>query len=378
MTENSHEIIDIIGKNFVKAQNEYDYQVLIRKDPHLIDCMLTIGTVDLTFKYTPRAQSALSQFLATDLAEKYQIIEGIAALEPLAGTYEFSMSPDNIYTDIHWNIAILKRDVNRREETNFLRMYKALAACLLLGEDVYETCLYGGDEVLKAHVETSPLCELRTAEEVKEHYLDLYRELRAERQNRFTFIETAKLKRLVITRLAAAVLAGALLVGGAFYAFHEVSYAKASIAGYERYLSKDYLGCINGMQTIGTDRMTSVQTQILATSYVSAEALNAEQRTRILASLSHTAPERNIYWICIGRKQFAEAVDMAVRLNDEELQLYAYMKQRDELEMNTTMSGEDKEKALQDVQRRIDALAKSLGLDSREEFTPYAKEADVE
>ena len=371
MTGNkTNKITDIVARNQIQAESEYDLQLLTRKAPHLIACNITPGADALTFQYTPKKQTALIEFLNTDIAEKYQIIEGIADLQPLLGPYTFAMSPENIYTDIRWNIAVLKRDVNKKagmDEAEFMRMYKALAACLLLGEDIYEKCLYGGDDVLMENKKTTPLCEIETAEEMRDYFTERYKSLRAERQSKFSLIKKTELKRLKITRTAAVFLLIIIVCSGIYYGYNNVRYYRAAITGYESFLSKDYLGCISGMQPISTDRMTNVQTQILATAYVSAEPLSSEQRTSIINAISLTTPDRNKYWIHIGRGQFDEAVDIALRLPDEELQLYAYMKQRDRAETDTSISGTEKEEKLESIQQKIDALVKKLGLEQEQD-----------
>ena len=97
---------------------------------------------------------------------------------------------------------------------------------------------------------------------------------------------------------------------------------------------------------------------MLAVAYIKCEDLTAEQKNNILDRLVPDGDERVMeYWICLGRENVEEAENIAMQCSDNEMLLYAYLKEKQLLELNTEMSGEEKGAALENLQNKIDSLA---------------------
>ncbi len=62
-----------------------------------------------------------------------------------------------------------------------------------------------------------------------------------------------------------------------------------------------------------------------------------------------------------------------MQLSDDELLLYAYMLDKSQTESNTTISGEEKEQSLKDIQSKIDELTKKYDIEKETE----TKDADI-
>lgn len=70
------------------------------------------------------------------------------------------------------------------------------------------------------------------------------------------------------------------------------------------------------------------------------------------------------YWIHLGRMEVKEAENMAMQLSDDELLLYAYMKEKDQVESDTDLGGEEKESRLEEIQSKIDSLAEKYNTET--------------
>ena len=64
------------------------------------------------------------------------------------------------------------------------------------------------------------------------------------------------------------------------------------------------------------------------------------------------------YWIYIGRLDVQKAEDIAMVKSNDELLLYAYLKEKTLLETNTDISGEEKAARLETLDRKIESLVK--------------------
>ncbi|MDW8741857.1 type VII secretion protein EssB/YukC [Streptococcus suis] len=72
--------------------------------------------------------------------------------------------------------------------------------------------------------------------------------------------------------------------------------------------------------------------------------------TNILNNVTLKSDEQYLdYWIEIGRGNSQEALDLAKRLDDSDLILYALYQQMEQVRENTTLSGEERETTLDEL-----------------------------
>ena len=62
------------------------------------------------------------------------------------------------------------------------------------------------------------------------------------------------------------------------------------------------------------------------------------------------------YWIYLGRGDTEQAVDIAMRQSDNQLLLYAYMKQKAAVEADKILSGEEKGEQLEALESKMEPL----------------------
>ena len=66
------------------------------------------------------------------------------------------------------------------------------------------------------------------------------------------------------------------------------------------------------------------------------------------------------FWIYIGQNRFPEALDAAKRRGDEEMQLYALLKEESVLAGDRTKSGREKEAEERRIEAEIETLRKKM------------------
>lgn len=169
-------------------------------------------------------------------------------------------------------------------------------------------------------------------------------------------------KKYFAIRLALAMIS-VLLCGACVYIlfnyFRETRIDKAMIASHEAYLNKDYPKCINAMSNIKMKDIDEDTKKVLAISTVKTDNLTQEQKDNITLDISSSdTAVLYDYWVYISRNSFEEAETTAKQLSDDELLLYAYMKEAVYLKNNTTMEGESKAARLSTVENEIERLSK--------------------
>ncbi|MBG9784992.1 type VII secretion protein EssB [Shouchella lehensis] len=145
----------------------------------------------------------------------------------------------------------------------------------------------------------------------------------------------------------------------------------AFIASNEAYINSNPSEVITALEPYNPSQMPRVVQYQLAQSYVANEDLNMDQTANVQNTLTLQAePLYFDYWITIGRGDYEEANEIARQLQDGELEMYANLKWRDAVRQDTSLSGDDREELLNDIQADIDRYL-------REQEEREAEEADA-
>ena len=289
--------------------------------------------------------------------EQFRFLANCAQLSNLSVEYDYSMALDNLIIDINLIPKLLIRDAKKNDGLDFVQRYKALVGSVLLHKYKYEDYLNGGQDLYKKNKLLFTISEMETADEIKNSLLDEYQRMIHE------VGETKKLvpKKTVLTsRIAIPVLA-VLFAVTAFLSgrmlFIDIPFRNDVITANTAYINGNFLGVQQALNGYDLSRL-SVETRFfLSRSYVATEALTDAQRANILIGLAQrTEPIIFDYWILLGRLYFSEAVDIARRLGDDELLLFAYLKQDVFVRQDISMPGEERAQLLSYLETNIDRL----------------------
>lgn len=138
----------------------------------------------------------------------------------------------------------------------------------------------------------------------------------------------------------------------------EKPYQDAVIEANKSYLKINYSGVIEAFRDTDASRFSVYDKYILAYSYVQSENLTEEQKKNITSALSLETNEKVLdYWIALGRLDVSEAENIAQQVSDNDLLLYAYLKEKNMLEADTSVSGEEKASRLDELSNKIEQLS---------------------
>ena len=351
--------------------------VLAFSSPLLIPCVVTERTDDFDIEFDTADLKSCTDIKSLSLQDKYRFLYNCASLIKLAKEFSFSISPDNVYSDINLISKVLKRDIGTLDEAEFLSQYKALIGAILAPKHSYEDYYDGGSDLYNKNARLKNICSKESVEEVAAALMDRYRsEENDARENRTTVGKKRFLAYRIALPIVAVVTAG--LIGFACYMnFFKLPFEERLIRGSNAYLNNDYTSVQNELSGIGTDKLPYESKYILARSYVISESLNSEQKDNILTMLTMQTDDVYFdYWIDLGRLDFEKAIDDAQRSGDEQLQLLAYMKYKAFLETDTsTLSGDEKAQKIDELKGKIDTLSKELE-EARESAATENKEKE--
>jgi len=326
----------------------------------LVPCALeeTEDSVDLVFD--AQGMEPADTILSKPKWEQLRFLINCANLYDLDGEYDFSLSQENLLVDINLMPGILTRDAKRPNTEDFLRRYKALSGSILLPKYKYEDYINGGQDLYKKNKLLSELTALETIDEVKELLQKEYKRLIWETNTtkklvprRNIWIARIAIPMLTVMLLAAAFFGGRMLL-------IDIPYRDSMIAANTAYINRDPLSVQRILRPYDIERLSTETRYFLSRSYISTEALTDIQRENVLLVLTPmTNPMLFDYWIHMGRLDFDEAVDIAQRLGDDELLLYAYFQHEVFVRGDMSMAGEERVQLLAELGRNIEAITRA-------------------
>ncbi len=363
--DNENTLIEIIKKSDVTAADLFDFRKLQEAGEHFLPMQWELGE-DIRFQYNIKRMTPFTEVRKEDFIVVLNLLMRVAAFEPDTKKYSFSLEPGNLFYNSNGSVCIKRRDIISRQkrDVRFVEAYKALIACALTGQYSCSDYMEGGEGLLKKNSLTAPLISMEDVgafldylEELKRNYIE---------KNNSQKMLVGKKKYLALQCLVLLLVIFAVLLGtysGLQY-FKAVPYMTAVITADNAYIENDDLTIIRSLRGIEVSELDKHQKYILARAYLQMESLSTEQKNNILSKLTLSANEKQLeYWIYLGRLEVKEAEDIAMQLSDDELLLYAYLKEKAVIETDSSLTGQEKEQSLQEIQTKIDSLAEQYTLE---------------
>lgn len=360
-TEDMDSKVIVVKKSNMVAGKE-DFSRLQQPAANCLPCILHEKEEELEFVYDTRHVKTFEKLKKEDKLLQISILSNIYILEDLRKRYEFSMDPANLYYDHRGNVYVMHKDIISKnysgKQDHFVEEYKSLIGCTLQNRYDYGDYLKGGQSLLKKHTFLSKIYNAGDVDAITK-LLEMYYEEVLDRKSRQN-IEIRRSRNrsknvyMTIVTLLFVMAAGLLL----YLYFYQVKEQAGILRVYDSYMIEDYVAAIDAGQNIDLSNMNSRQKYALAVSYVKSEDLTTEQKDNILASMFPEGDEKILdYWIQLGRLNVTEAENIAMQCSDDELLLYAYLKEKKLLESDMELTGTEKSEAVQAVQGKIDSLS---------------------
>ncbi|MCL2248079.1 MAG: hypothetical protein FWC13_02300 [Oscillospiraceae bacterium] len=292
--------------------------------------------------------------------EQLRFLLNCAELDKLNTEYEFSLSLTNLMFDINLRPRVLMRDSKSDTGIDFLSKYKSLIGCVLQKKYKYDDYLNGGTDLFKKQKLLASLAEFSGIEEIKNRLLEEYRSIirKNSKSRQMVTKRSVVISRVAIPALGAVVIAAAFFLWTAF--FNDIPYQNNIITANSHYIAGNYIDVQRTLRRFDLSELSFETRYFLSRSYVITEALTDVQKENILLGLTlRTDPIIFDYWILLGRMQFEEAIDIAQRLGDDELLLFAYIKYEVVVRNDPTLSGYEMTTLLSYISNRIDGLQRA-------------------
>ena len=350
-----------VKKSQLNAEDDFDYQRLVYQMQGLIDCTYEEQLEELVFTYDLKGKKPLETILSEEKERQYQLLINFAQLWKVYCRYQVSFQKENLYYDENLLLYIKQRDILRKgiipDETTFLEAYKSIICGILSPKYSISQIQESGLVLLKGNKQFQAICQAESMDEI----------VKLLREKKEQYLKKQKKSKKLVSRSGyrvwktIAVIAAAGMIGGGGYSLYASQVVlpkqEAVIKASQSYINNDYMTCIDSAKGLSVQDMDTNTKYILAVAYANAESFKKEEIDNIVSKLTPSSNERELeYWISLGRLDVQGAEDLALSLSDDKLLIYAYMKELDMLESNTSISGEEKKTRMDKLEQEITKL----------------------
>ena len=289
--------------------------------------------------------------------EKLRFLVNCATLLSLFEEYECSLSPTNLVVDMNLIPEVLLRDARDSESREFLPGYKALIGSILKPKYNYEDFLEGGEDLYKKDKFLAKISSLESVTEVEELLLEEHKRVieRLKKTKKLVPKKQLLMIKIILPLLVVCLGVSAFFLYQAY--FREIPYGTSMVEARNAYIANQPLRVQEALRNYDISRLSYETKYILARSYVITEVLTVEQIDDVLRGLTLRTEEQIFdYWIHLGRLEMEEAIDIALRFNDNELLLLAYLKYEVVVRYDPTIGGDDRVPLINRIESRIESL----------------------
>lgn len=330
----------------------------------LADCTIEEQDDEVLFSFNTEGLKSCKQICDIGF-EKYRFLANCAELLLPYKELDFTLNPENIMYDLNLTPVVLIRDKQiGKTEIDFLRMYKSLCGTIINPKYSYADYENGGTDLFGKSDRLKKIASCETVADLKAYLTNKYKSLRTTEENKKVNVNK---KNYSLLRILIPILSVLVLVAGGFAAFayfNTIPYQDLLIKADNAYYKGNYVEVQNTLESIDLDKLPLSQKYILSRAFVSSESMTQQQKTTVLNGITMNTDEAVMdYWIYLGRLDFDNAIDIAQKIDDNELLLYAYIKQLTNVKDDTTISGEEKAAKVKDLEEKIAALTDELTIE---------------
>lgn len=330
--------------------------------PLFLKQTMTTDDDSVVFRYAVDAfgqsEAELNQLsFANKLRLALNVLSLKACLELPVNTF---LHPENLFITKDLTVKVAYRGLPEvmvphvMDGKDFLRQFKAYAFSLFTEHEFTE--LYDGAlEVVNVPEFLNQLRQSQSLEELEELLSSYYADKLAEERQTLMQVSSIKyrLYRYATIWLSTAVVL--LLVPLFYLVFFHNPFKETLLEADTAFIKVDYPTVISELERVSLARLPYTQKYELAYAYIQGLDLNSDQRQVVLNNVTLKSDESYLdYWVEIGRGNSQSALDLAKRLDDSDLILYALGQAIEQVRENTQLSGTERDSQIEALKSEYD------------------------
>lgn len=242
----------------------------------------------------------------------------------------------------------------------FLSQYKALVLSVLNPKISYEN-LVNGETSLKDKL-SQAISSSYSLEEV--HRLVEIELIKEKQKDETALVKVSKARYSFFKYAGSVALIAAIAMGTLTFIDRTTTIPKqqAVTKAQADFITNHYDKTLDDLKDYQPDQLSKDARFVLASSSIHLADLSQTQKSAVLNNISSTTDDNTLnYWIYQGRGEFEKSLNLAKNIGDDQLTLLAYTDLYQATKLNSAMDGDEKQKKLEEYNKQIQELSKSLG-----------------
>lgn len=242
----------------------------------------------------------------------------------------------------------------------FLSQYKALVLSVLNPKISYEN-LVNGETSLKDNL-SQAIASSYSLEEV--HRLVEIELIKEKQKDETALVKVSKARYSFFKYAGSVALVAAIAMGTLTFIDRTTTIPKqqAVTKAQADFITNHYDKTLDDLKDYQPDQLSKDARFVLASSSIHLADLSQTQKSAVLNNISSTTDDNTLnYWIYQGRGEFEKSLNLAKNIGDDQLTLLAYTDLYQATKLNSAMDGDEKQKKLEEYNKQIQELSKSLG-----------------
>lgn len=322
--------------------------------------------VEISYKLPENSISLNSAMhSAKSRLDKLKLAQKLSVLTSLSDQYTIPfLHPENIFLEgeelfvVHFGLKDLITPVEMSQD-EFLKLYKALIFNIFHPKNSFESFVSSAQSVndkfgqrVNEFEDLKELSSFINREVIKETTKVNQKQVAVSKGN-YRFFKYFGISAIVIT----------LVLAWFTYSYYNNNQKQSAIINAQTdFLTNNYAKTQTDLKKYSPKQLPKSARYILAVSSVNLSDLARTQKEAILNSVSTKSDDNSLnYWVYSGRGDFNQALNLAQNLGDNQLTLLAYTNLYETTKLNTSMNGAKKQELLDDYNKKIQELTKSLG-----------------
>ncbi|GKV58220.1 type VII secretion protein EssB [Listeria monocytogenes] len=293
--------------------------------------------------------------------DKLRALRNIADLGELLNTrYTFFLHPDNLIFDINLVPSIVHRGIKNilppyelTEET-FFKQYQCFVIAMFSKKFSFENLYNGSLSGARGTQFEKSILDAKTVQDIATILEEAYVKEHAAVQKNMASVPKKKYSTFRGLAVGFIIVAILLAIPVSYFAFVKVPLQNDLLTANENFLKTDYDKVITGLENVDPEKMPQSVQYELAYSYVKGEKMSDKKKENIMNTISLKSDAKNLlYWIYNGRGEFSKSLDIAKLLDDPTLAMYSLTKQIEQVQSDTTLSGDEKVEKLKTLEESL-------------------------
>lgn len=376
--------ITFLGQDFVYEKNETNWEVHLKRSdvatqdmnrlrllqlhhPMFLEQRMSFNDDVVQFHYELEEDGLnLATVKARSLSEQLRLALNVLDLkECLQLPVTFFLHPENLFITKDERVKIAYRAVPevmvpaRMDSEEFLKQAKCYIIAIFTNHP-FSSLYEGALEVVEVPEFLDNIRQLSSLEEVRDSLTAYYREKCKEESARLTIVKKSHYTLYKYASIWLSTLVVLLAIPLIYLVFIHNPFKEKMLEADTAFIKVDYSAVISELKNVQVDHLPYTQKYELAYSYIKSLDFSKDKEEVIMNNITLKTEELYLnYWIEVGRGHADVALDIAKRLDDSDLILYAIAQEMEKVRNDTSLSGSDRESQLDKLQSEYDKYWKN-------------------